>query len=188
MLRASAIIEKAGIPSASLICDGFEGQAAAIRGGLGVPNLPVTRIAGHPDSQTIDELSDNLVTVTIPQIVEHLTMPPAASRDEGDFADADACREVIARGSFDEINRLFEERGWSDGLAIVPPTPDKVASFLAATPDDPEREIGVLQPSGRAVTLHNVAVNGVMANCLPEHMPVLVAIADALCIWARSSA
>ena len=180
MLRASAIIEKAGIPTASLICDGFEGQASAIRGGLGVPNLPVTRIAGHPDSQTVEQLSDNLVSVTVPQIVDHLTASPLSNREDGDVVDADAYRNVVMRGSFDEINRDFEERGWSDGLPIVPPTPDKVAAFLEAITDDPERELGVLQPSGRLATLRNVAVNGVMANCLPEHMPVLVAIAEAL--------
>ena len=180
MLRASAIIEKAGIPTASLICDGFEGQASAIRGGLGVPNLPVTRIAGHPDSQTIDELSGNLVSVTIPQIVDHLTTSPAPPGEAGESDEAGSFRGSVMRGSFDEINRYFEQRGWSDGLPIVPPTPDKVAAFLDAVTDDPDRELGVLQPSGRLATLRNVAVNGVMANCLPQHMPVLVAIAEAL--------
>lgn len=180
MLRASAIIEKAGIPSASLICDGFEGQASAIRGGLGVPDLPVTRVAGHPDSQTLDELAESIARVTVPQIVDHLTTAPPRSGDDDGARDGDAAPDIVARGSFDDINRAFEERGWSDGLPIVPPTRDKVAAFLDAAADDPDRELGVLQPSGRLATLHNIAVNGVMANCRPEHMPVLVAIAEAL--------
>jgi len=180
VLRASAIIEKAGIPSASLICDGFGGQASAIRGGLGVPDLPVTRIAGHPDSQTVDELSQNLVDVTVPQIIEHLTESPPASYDETGSVETANSSRIVARGSFDEINQFFEAQQWSDGLPIVPPTRDRVAAFFAHSSEDPDRELGVLQPSGRLATTRNVAVNGVMANCRPEYMPVLVAVAEAL--------
>ena len=87
---------------------------------------------------------------------------------------------IVARGSFDEINRVFEARQWSDGLPIVPPTRDRVDAFLEHADDAPDRVIGVLQPSGAAATVMNVAVNGVMANCRPEYMPVLVAIAEVL--------
>ena len=180
MLRASAIIEKSGIPCASLICDGFEGQAAAIRGGLGVPELPITRIAGHPDSQTLDEMSLNLRDVTVPQIIAHLTKSPSASCDAIAAPDDLSDQRIVARGTFDEINAYFEARQWSDGLSIVPPTPDKVAAFLDHAIDNLDREFGVLLPSGRLATMRNVAANGVMANCRPEYMPVLVAITEAL--------
>ncbi len=87
---------------------------------------------------------------------------------------------MVARGTTEEINRLFLERQWSDGLPIVPPTPARVDAFLAETPDDPDRVIGVLQPSGSAATIRNVAINGVMAGCTPQTMPVMVAIAEAM--------
>jgi len=175
-MRASAVVEKVGIPTASLVCDGFIGQASAIRGGLGVASLPVARLVGHVDGQDDDELADNVVNVTVDAVVRCLTQPPAA-RNEPATTDSDG---AVARGSFDAINRTFEAEGWSDGLPIVPPTRAKVDRFLAATSDDPARVIGVLQPSGAAATVLNVAVNGVMANCRPEYMPVLIAIAEVL--------
>ena len=175
-MRASAVVEKAGIPTASLVCDGFVGQATAIRGGLGVAALPVARLVGHVDSQNQDELADNVARVTADAVVRCLTQAPAM-RSEPATAGGDG---VVARGDFDAVNRLFEAEGWSDGLPIVPPTQARIDRFLAATGDDPGRVIGVLQPSGSAATVLNVAVNGVMANCRPEYMPVLIAIAEAL--------
>lgn len=178
MLRASAIIEKAGVPSVSLVCDGFIGQAKGIRGGLGVPTLPAARIVGHVDSQSLEEMQDNVRQVTVADVARHLTETPPAAKEAS--PEANPAQTIVSRGSFEEVNGYFEEQQWSDGLPIVPPTEDKVAAFLAETPDSPEREIGVLQPSGRLATIQNVAVNGVMANCRPEHMPVLVAIAETL--------
>lgn len=175
-MRASAIVEKSGIPTASLICDGFIGQAAGIAPGLGIAGLPVARIVGHVDGQDRGELRQNLKAVTADAVIGCLTSPvepeAAASGLTNDT--------VVARGSFDDVNALFYERRWSDGLPIVPPTAGRVAAFLAQTDDDPDRVIGVLKPSGSAATVRNVAVNGVMANCLPEYMPVLIAIAEAL--------
>jgi hypothetical protein len=175
VLRASAIVEKAGVPTTSLVCDGFIGQARAVSSGFGVPDIPVARVVGHVDSQSADELAENLRAVTADEVVRQLTTAPAPGGD-ADIADA----AIVARGSFDEINRLFLERGWSDGLPIIPPTEGRVAAFLANSPDPPDREIGVLLPSGRLATTRNVAVNGVMAGCDPAVMPVLVAIAEAM--------
>ena len=175
-MRASAVVEKAGIPTASLVCDGFIGQAGAICGGLGIADLPVARLVGHVDGQGSDELRRNVETVTVADVLRCLTEMPTPRNEPAPTA-SDG---IVARGSFDEVNRIFEEKRWSDGLPIVPPTRNRVAAFLAQTDDDPDRVIGVLQPSGAAATVMNVAVNGVMANCRPEYMPVLVAIAEVL--------
>ena len=142
--------------------------------------MPITRIAGHPDSQTKAELSENLMTVTVPQIIEHLTVPPPVSTKDAGLSETANSSQIVVRGSFDEINHYFEEQQWSDGLPIVPPTPDRVTAFLEHCSEDPDHELGLLQPSGRLATALNVAVNGVMANCRPEYMPVLLAIAEAL--------
>lgn len=175
-MRASAIVEKSGIPTASLICDGFVGQAAGVAPGLGIAGLPVARIVGHVDGQDLDELQQNLKAVTSNAVIDCLTNPV-----ESEAASHELTSDtVVAKGSFDHVNEVFHERRWSDGLPIVPPTAERVAAFLARTDEDPDRVIGVLKPSGSAATIRNVAINGVMANCLPEYMPVLVAIAEAL--------
>jgi len=168
-------VEQAGIPAASLVCDGFIGQARAIAGGFGVPHMPVARIVGHVDSQSSDELVANLRQVTAGEVIRNLTQNPTMESDTGD---EEALQ--IDGTSFDAVNRLFLSRGWSDGLPIVPPTADRVAAFLEQAPDAADREIGVLLPSGRLATVQNVAVNGVMAGCDATVMPVLIAIAEAL--------
>ncbi|MDD9913055.1 MAG: hypothetical protein OXT01_00155 [Rhodospirillaceae bacterium] len=176
-MRASAAVEKAGVPTASLVCDGFVGQAAAITPGLGVETIPIARIVGHVDGQSVEELQRNIDEVTAPEVIRCLLEPAVTD------GAAECCTNgmVVGCGDFDSINRLFLDRQWSDGLPIVPPTRSRVAAFLAETRDDPDRLIGVLQPSGSAATVTNVAINGVMANCRPEYMPVLIAIAEVLC-------
>src|SRR5207247_10499552 len=80
----------------------------------------------------------------------------------------------------DEVSRFFYENDWSDGLPIVPPTPERVAEFLRWTDLSYETELGVLLPDQRRATVWNVAVNGVMAGCRPEYMPILVALIEAM--------
>ncbi len=83
-------------------------------------------------------------------------------------------------GTFEEVNAHFYEREWSDGLPIVPPTPDKIRAFLDFTDRDPDETLGVLLPENRAATIRAVAANGVMAGCRPEYMPILVALVEAM--------
>lgn len=176
MLRASAIVEKAGIPTTSLVCDGFHGQARAVSGGFGVLGMPVARIVGHVDSQSDEELRRNVIDVTVGDVISHLTETPLGAdgqQDTLDQADAEAA-------SFDELQQAFITRGWSDGLPVIPPTEARVAAFLMEATDDPNREIGVMLPSGRMLTPRNVAANGVMAGCRPAYMPVLVAVAEVM--------
>ena len=78
MLRASAASEAAGVPSSSLVCDGFLGQGATTAVGLGLPNLPMAKVPGHVDTQTDNELRDNLTSVTLQEVIENLTFAPPA--------------------------------------------------------------------------------------------------------------
>ena len=66
------------------------------------------------------------------------------------------------------------EQGWTDGLPVVPPTEDAVRAMLAAVDADPQRSLGVMQPSNSRATLEKLAINAVMAGCKPEHFPVVV--------------
>lgn len=177
MLRASAACEAAGIPSSSLVSTGFIGQARATSVGLGYPDLPWATLVGHPAVQTLDELRDNILRVTLPEIIANLTgqLVEGASADEEPGA-----MDVVFRGGFGELNEHFMERGWSDGLPIVPPTRERIEAFLSHAKRDREEVIGVLLPDNRAATVWNVAVNGVMAGCRPQYMPVLLALAEAM--------
>ncbi|MGZ5227538.1 MAG: UGSC family (seleno)protein, partial [Burkholderiales bacterium] len=65
MLRASAAAEEAGIPSSTLVCEGFLGLAASTSVGLGMPNIPVAMVPGHTGVQSKDELRRNILEVTM---------------------------------------------------------------------------------------------------------------------------
>jgi hypothetical protein len=78
--------------------------------------------------------------------------------------------------AFDEMYRL----GWTDGLPVIPPTPARVAKFVAASGLPADHVVADLPPAGGGATIEKIAVNGVMAGCLPSYMPVLVAAVEAL--------
>ena len=76
---------------------------------------------------------------------------------------------------------LFFERGWTDGLPIVPPTEELVAAMLAGVPDrDADEVIGVVPPRWAQATVKICAINAVMAGCVPAYMPVLLAAIEAV--------
>jgi hypothetical protein len=68
------------------------------------------------------------------------------------------------------------DRGWTDGLPIVPPTPDRVLAFLDHIAARPDEVLGEFKSRGKTITMEKVAINAVMAGCVPKHMPVVVAL------------
>lgn len=75
--------------------------------------------------------------------------------------------------------RFMEERGWTDGLPVIPPTEALVADMLAATPLGPTEFLGIMEPMRGRVTVEKVAANAVMAGCLPEYFPIVLAAVKA---------
>ena len=176
-MRASAVCERAGVPTASLTCEGFLGAAAATSIGVGFPNLPLAKVPGHVGAQTKDERYRNICEVTVDRVIDNLTRMPEPARNRGE----PAAREIVCKGGFDAVNRYFVKHQLSDGLPIVPPTEEKIAEFLKFVERDPNEVLGVLLPDGRPATIWSIAVNGVMAGCRPEYMPILVGIVEVLC-------
>lgn len=87
------------------------------------------------------------------------------------------------RHAVDDIwaaQEFFHARKWSDGLPIVPPTPEMVGACLDWALLPPQHLIGVEPVRERAITAEKVAINAVMAGCLPMHFPVVVAAITAM--------
>jgi hypothetical protein len=87
------------------------------------------------------------------------------------------------RLSFDDpaaLQEHFHSRGWTDGLPIVPPMPDAVRASLDWALLTPDHLVGVEPVRQRAITAEKVAINSVMAGCLPMHFPVVVAAVTAM--------
>jgi hypothetical protein len=89
-------------------------------------------------------------------------------------------RTVDLGSAEDEIEAMYA-RGWSDGLPLVPPTPERVARMCAGTSRDPSDVVAVVPPDLVECTVEKVAINAVMAGCRPEYMPVVLAAVEAAC-------
>ena len=175
-MRVSAVVEKAGVPTVSLVSQGFVGLAQTASLGMGMPDLGIAMVPGHPDVQTDDELERNIMSVTLEQVINCLT-----TLEQGMAVIVEpGPRDVVFEGNIDEVNRYFYENLWTDGVPIMPPTLGRIEAFLAFTDRDPDEVLGVMLPENRAATIWSIAVNGVMAGCRPEYMPILVALVEAM--------
>lgn len=94
-----------------------------------------------------------------------------------------SARKISVAPLEDEIEACFE-RGWSDGLPVVPPTEVRVVRMLAGTTRAPDEVIGAMPPNLAPCTVEKVAINAVMAGCKPEYLPVVLAAVEAALIPA----
>lgn len=78
------------------------------------------------------------------------------------------------------VYEAFQERGWGDGLPIIPPTQELVGAMLAATPLPRDHVVARLRPTFRAATVELIAVNAVMAGCRPIQLPAVIAAIEAV--------
>ena len=175
------VAEGLGIPSVMIAGVGFvtQAQKTALRAGVEEPR--VVEYPGAFASHTREQLLENTRRVLWPRIKKALTeqISPKESSVIKSLAQEQGSEESIS-GTYEEINRAFQERGWTDGLPIIPPTEERVAAFLRYTPLRGGDIIGALPVANREVTVRHVAINGAMAGCPPEYMPILVAFTRAM--------
>ena len=91
-----------------------------------------------------------------------------------------ASRRVDLARLEDEMEALFE-RGWSDGLPLVPPTERRVLAMLRGTSRPSDEVVAIIPPDLVECTVKKVAINAVMAGCKPEYLPVVLAAVEAAC-------
>ena len=89
-------------------------------------------------------------------------------------------RRVEIASLEDEMQACFD-RGWSDGLPIVPPTEARVLTMLSGTTRSPDELVAVVPPDLVPCTVEKVAINAVMAGCRPSYLPVVLAALEAAC-------
>lgn len=81
---------------------------------------------------------------------------------------------------FDDFFSVAYEKRWTDGLPVIQPTPERVERFLAAVERKPDEIIAVMPPRLGPASVRSVAANAVMAGCLPEYFPVVLAAVEAI--------
>ncbi len=108
----------------------------------------------------------------------HLDAVVAARFAAAEAAETLRSRPVAFGAEEDPIEACYA-RGWSDGLPVVPPTADRIARMLSGTSRDPAEVLGTVAPHYGTCTVEKVALNAVMAGCLPEYLPVVLAAVEA---------
>ena len=161
-----------------MIITGFMPQARLVAGAKGFPQFPISEYPGTMMTDSYEEMKKKVETVVCDSVVRSWTQPlravkPKKSREPD-------LRDIIFEGDADEVEDFFYENLWTDGLPIVPPTLEKVDAFMRFTDRAPDEVIAVMPHEERKATVWSVAVNGVMAGCRPEYMPILLAVVDAI--------
>lgn len=90
-------------------------------------------------------------------------------------------RRVELAAMEDEVEACFD-RGWTDGLPVVPPTVERVVGMLQATSRSANDIVAEVPPDKVACTVEKVAINAVMAGCKPEYLPVVLTAVEAACM------
>ncbi len=88
-------------------------------------------------------------------------------------------RKIEIAPADDEFEFMFDQ-GFSDGLPLVPPTPERVMRMLSGTARDPQEVLGTMPPNMGDVTIEKLAINAVMAGCKPDYLPVIIAATEAI--------
>ena len=91
-----------------------------------------------------------------------------------------SARRVETAAAEDVFEAMFD-RGWTDGLPVVPPTEERVLRMLTGTTRAPGEVVAVVPPDLVEVTVEKIAINAVMAGCKPEYLPWVIAGVEAVC-------
>ena len=89
-------------------------------------------------------------------------------------------RRIDIATAEDEFEAMFI-RGFTDGLPVVPPTPERVMRMLSGTSRTPHEIVAIAPPDLVELTVEKIAINAVMAGCLPEYLPWVIAAVEAIC-------
>ncbi len=129
--------------------------------------------AEQPDWSSFPELRPGCGSRSVePGIAERLEARAAGSPLRA--------RRIEVGSAVDPFEFLFEQ-GLSDGLPVVPPTPERVIRMLEGTRRDPQEVVAEVAPNYAPVSVEKVAINAVLAGCRPEYLPVVLAGVEAVC-------
>lgn len=91
---------------------------------------------------------------------------------------------TLTLGGLEDPFEALHARGLTDGLPVVPPTPERVVALLEHTSRHPQELVALVPPYGGEATVEKVAINAVMAGCAGPELPILLAAVEAACVEA----
>jgi hypothetical protein len=174
-------MEKLGKPVALIVANCFQTTARFFAQSQGLEDLAVAPFAMDyvPPAEEIERL--NLAEKVADEVIRALTR-----WSPGHPVIEEVSEKILVYngGSYQEayenMEKFFLQHGWSDGLPIVPPTEEAVNKILEGTKLLPEHLVAVFPPGQGKATVEKIAINAVMAGCLPQYIPVILAAIDAI--------
>jgi hypothetical protein len=172
-------IEDKGKPTATYVYEHFYNDAMSAASSKG---MPVIRVV--PESIvsecTVQETIDKAIAAVFDDVVAALTKPLTAEEKSPKKREPEKPPRIIFKGTLAEVNQFFYQRGWTDGLPIIPPTEEAVKEMMTGTELPADHLVEKLEPRLGKATIEKIAINAVMAGCLPTYMPLLIAGVQAL--------
>jgi hypothetical protein len=179
-LDAVAATTEMGIPTVLVVSEPFVEIGRNVAAGLGYPKLPIVTVP-HPIGELPAAVALELGTGLAGPVREALLEGGAAASGLGRAVTADAESDVGEEelvwidGDQGAVDAFFDENDWSDGLPVVAPTEARVAAMLGRHAARADEVIGRVATGYGIATYRSVAVNAVLAGCLPEYFDVVVA-------------
>ncbi|MEJ2109898.1 MAG: hypothetical protein P8Z37_08300 [Acidobacteriota bacterium] len=179
-------MEKLGVPTVYLTTSQFLEDARFSAEDNGVPKL---RIIGLPadiyySERITKERAKPVAEAALEEMIDLLERPitDEEKQPKEDIENSETVQvsgeDVIA--AVENLNQLFIDNEWADGLPVLPPTKERVQWMLTGTDRSPEEEIGTISPRNGMATIEKIAINAVMAGAKPEYLPVIIAIVEGL--------
>ena len=177
-----------GVPTVSMVTMAFDELATSTAFKKGMPGLRVT-MTPHPITGRTTEESNAYLQGNDPvsgkpmleQIVVGLRDKLAAQDKHAGVIERGERPRFLPPDTEDNLQQMFHDHLWTDGLPIIMPTEERVQAMLKGTSHAPDEIVGEMRPSGPheawKLTVEMVATNAVMAGAKPEYLPVLLAIA-----------
>jgi hypothetical protein len=158
--------------------EGFVMDALSAASSRGMPGIRVLGTSIPCETNEKSEIETG-VAAAMGNIVAALTGPLTAD-EKSPVPRFEKSPRTVFTGSYEEVNLYFYRQGWTDGLAIAPPTEKAVAEMMTGTDLPPDHIVTRLIPRLGKATVEKIAVNAVMAGALPTHLPVLIAAVKSL--------
>ncbi len=173
----TAELEKKGLPGVVVMYDTLVETARL------TSNMKGVAVRWGTVTYPPQKMTEEQMAVSTGKVIDALTRPLEEGEKKTGMYTPPIPRKFAMEGTHSEIQEYFYKQGWTDGLPIVLPTEDRVATMLKGTRHRPDEVVSAtVWPEKWTATVEKVAINGVMAGCRPEYMPVLLASVEA---WAK---
>lgn len=173
-LKYTGLLEKRGVPGVPVIFDNLIEDARITCDEIGM------RVRWVAVPYPPEKITDGQMAEIMGKITESLTLRLSDEETRTGIHKHLKPPAIACKGTFDQINRYFCDKGLTDGLPIIPPTRARVAEMLKETRHAADEVVTkTMWPAQWAATVEKVAAVGVMAGCRPGYMPVLLAAIEA---------